>query len=66
MTKNNSTNWARTRSKRYEGEIKQPSSDSIKFIVYNSHNPPTVTVPLDKVESKKEDWRKQGIDFKQI
>lgn len=66
MTKNNSTNWARVQPKRYEGKIKQPSNDSVKFIVYNSPKPTTATIPLDKVESKKEEWTKQGIDFKQV
>lgn len=66
MTKNNSTNWARIQSKRYEGEIRQQFANTVEFMLFNSSKPYTVGIRADRVESKIEEWNKQGITFKQI
>lgn len=63
----NLNNWAVSQSKRYEGEIRQPPKDSVRFILYDgSHKNPIVIIPSDKVESKKSEWNSKGITFKQI
>lgn len=67
MTKNNSTNWARFSSNRYEGEMSQPPKDSVRFILYDgSHKNPIAIIPSDKVEDKKVEWTNKGITFKQL
>lgn len=66
MTKNNSTNWARTQPKRYEGEIRQQFADTIEFTLFNSSKPYKIGVRADRVDGKIEEWTKKGIAFKQI
>ena len=66
MTKNNSTNWARTQPKRYEGEIKQPFADTVEFMVFERSKPSKVGIRADRVEMKKAEWIKLGITFKEI
>lgn len=66
MTKNNSTNWARTQPKRYEGEIRQQYADTVYFWVYNGSEPSRIGIRADRVEMKTKEWLKLGIEFKQI
>lgn len=66
MTKNNSTNWARFNNNRYEGEIKQPFSDTVEFMVFDRSKPSKVGIRADRVEMKIAEWDKLGIKFKRI
>lgn len=66
MTKNNSTNWARTQPKRYEGDIRQQYADTVEFMVFDRSKPSKVGIRADRVEMKISEWNKQGITFKQI
>lgn len=66
MTKNNSTNWARVQSKKYEGPIKQQYADTVEFMVFDRSKPSKVGIRADRVAMKIEEWNKLGIKFKQI
>lgn len=66
MTKNNSTNWARTQPKRYEGEIRQQYADTVEFLVFDRSKPSKVGIRADRVEMKIAEWNSKGITFKQI
>jgi len=65
MTKNNSTNWARTQSKKYEGEIRTNFADTVWFTVYDRSKPSRVGIRADRVAMKVEEWNRLGINFKQ-
>ena len=66
MIKNNSTNWARTQSKRYEGKIRQQYAETVEFMVFDRSKPSKVGIRADRVEMKIAEWNKLGIKFKQL
>lgn len=66
MTKNNSTNWARIQSKKYEGPIRQQYADTVEFMVFDRSKPSKVGIRADRVAMKITEWEKQGIKFKKM